>query len=86
MKIVFIGAIWCPSCLLMKSRIRKLIASGASAQLVEYDFDNDLEAIEKYEVGSILPVIVFEQDGIETSRIVGEESLRRLKEVVEGRI
>lgn len=86
MKIIFIGAIWCPSCLLMKSRLKKLIAGGANAQLVEYDFENDTEAVEKYDIGAILPVIVFEKDGIEIFRIVGEESSRRLKEVVEGRI
>jgi len=84
MKIVFIGAIWCPSCLLMKSRIRKLMIDFPDITLVEYDIDSDIKECEPYAVGKILPLVVLESESGETSRFEGEKSRKDLVCFIEG--
>ncbi|HOP56674.1 MAG TPA: thioredoxin family protein [Bacillota bacterium] len=83
MQIKMIGAMWCPSCLIMRSRIRKLIKIHPEIALVEYDFDMDREKIPEFSDAKILPIIIFEKDGRETFRFVGEKSVSELGKFME---
>ncbi len=78
MKIIFIGAIWCSSCLVMKSRLNVLLKVHPEINFINYDFDDESEKIEPYKIGSILPVIIFENNNTEVLRIVGEKNKRDL--------
>ena len=71
MKIIRISAIWCSSCIIMKSIFNNCI-EGKGIQVVSLDYDTD--DIEKYNVGDILPVYIKIKDGKEIDRLIGEHS------------
>jgi len=82
MKLIKIGAVWCPACLVMTPRINKIVAKY-NLELINYDYDMDSEIIEKYNVGEILPVLIFLDDNnTEINRLIGEQSLKQLEEAI----
>ena len=84
MKIIKITASWCPSCLIMNGMIDDII-SNYNLEMISLDFDLDQEEVEKYEVGTILPVLIkTDDDGTEISRIKGEHSKKEIEEFIEG--
>ena len=84
MKIIKITASWCPSCLIMNSVIDDII-SKHNIEMISYDFDLDEDKITKYNVGTILPVLIkIDDDDIEISRIVGEHKEKEIIEFIEG--
>lgn len=86
MTIIKFSALWCPSCLIMNSRINNIVKQY-NINIVEYDYDIDEDMVSKYNVGSILPVIIFlNQDGLEVKRIIGEKSHKELIKIVEGEL
>lgn len=75
MKIIRISAIWCSSCIIMKSRFNDCIKDkDIDVESLDYDTDD----IEKYNVGDTLPVIIIFKDNKEVDRIIGE---KRFKEI-----
>lgn len=73
MKIIKIGAIWCPGCLVMKKTWNN-ICKNYDLDIVELDYDMDSEEVRKYNVGNVLPVVIFlDKNGNELERIVGEK-------------
>lgn len=83
MKLIKIGAVWCPACLIMSSRINK-ITEKYKIELVNYDYDIDSEIVEKYNIGEILPVLILtDDDNNEIKRIIGEQSIKKLEEFIE---
>ena len=73
MKIIKIGALWCPGCLVMK-KIWNSINSKYDLDITELDYDMDHDKVLEYNVGQILPVIIFENSsGDELERLVGEQ-------------
>ena len=82
MRLIRFEAIWCPSCLVMKQRFNKV--NSSDIDITSYDYDNDEEMVEKYHVGSVLPVIILiDSDGNEIKRFIGEQSLDKLKEILD---
>lgn len=83
MKIIKIGALWCPACLIVNNNLNK-IKKEYSLNIVEYDYDFDSEEVKNYEVGNILPVLIFLNDeNIELKRLIGESSYKLIKETIE---
>ena len=83
MKIIKIGAIWCPGCLVMK-KVWNNILKDYNLDIVELDYDMDSEEVGKYDVGKILPVEIFvDNNGNELERLVGEQKESKLIEVIE---
>ncbi len=80
MKIIKISALWCPGCLIINNSINK-IKEEFGIEIIEHDYDFD--DIEKYNVGNVLPVLIFIKDEKEVSRLVGERSYKEIKEVIE---
>lgn len=60
MKIVFVGAIWCNSCLVAKPIVNKIIQEYSDIIYEEYDFDTHKDIVEKYNLDDALPAIIFE--------------------------
>ena len=49
MKLIKISAMWCPSCLIMNSRINKYLIDK-NVEVIDYDYDIDNEEIKKYNI------------------------------------
>lgn len=82
MKIIKIGAIWCPGCLVMK-KIWKNITSKKELDILELDYDIDNEEVSKYNVGNILPVVIFLDDNNnELERLIGEQKEEKILELI----
>ena len=52
MKVIRISAIWCSSCLIMKSRFNE-VASELNIDIIDYDYDIDTDIVDKYNVTDI---------------------------------
>lgn len=80
MRIIRIGAIWCSSCIIMKSKFNS-IASNYDIEVIDYDYDFNPDMVEKYQVGDILPVYINESNN---TRIIGEVSKEDIIKFIEG--
>ena len=83
MKIIKISAVWCSSCIIMKSRFNDVI-KNYSIEVIDYDYDLEEEEINKFSVGNILPVYIKINDEKEISRLVGEHSKEEIINFIEG--
>ena len=73
MKIIKIGAIWCPGCLVMK-KIWKNILNDYDLDITELDYDRNSEEVKQYNPGKVLPVVIFLDDNNqELERLIGEQ-------------
>lgn len=82
MKLVKVGAVWCPACLVMSSKINKIVGKY-NLELINYDYDIDKDKIDKYNIGKILPeLILLDDNNVEIKRLIGEQSLNKLEEFV----
>ena len=73
MKITRIEAIWCSGCLVMKKIWKEISKEYPEIEITTYDYDMDADAIKKYDVGTVLPVIIFQNDKKE-KRLIGEKT------------
>lgn len=79
MKIIKIGALWCPACIITNNSLNKLKEKyNLDIEELDYDFDD----IEEYDVGDILPVLVFKKDDKEIDRLIGEKTESEIEEVI----
>jgi len=74
MKIIKISAVWCPGCIIMQKKWKKIAESNPEIEFEELDFDMDEELVSKFNVGDTLPVAILFKDGIEVSRLIGEKN------------
>lgn len=72
MKIVKIGAMWCPACIIMKKFWNDIKNEFNNFEFVDYDIDMDEDEVKKYNPGDILPVIIMVENDKEIKRLVGE--------------
>ena len=79
MKIIKISAIWCPACIITNNALNKLKSNYRfELEDLDYDFDD----IESYNVGDILPVLIFVKDDKEIDRLIGEKNYKEIEEVL----
>ena len=81
MKITKIEAIWCSGCLVMKKVWKEVAKEYPNIEITTYDYDMDPEMVQKYNVGTILPVIIF-QNGNEEKRLIGERTKDEVVNVI----
>ena len=81
MKIIKIGAIWCPGCLVMKKVWKNIMTDYENINIIEYDYDMDTEIVSKYKIGDILPVVIVMNNNQELTRIIGEKSKKELNKI-----
>lgn len=83
MKVLKFGAVWCPGCLIMKPRWKEIEVEYPWLKTQYYDFDQDKEIINKYNINTVLPVFVFlDKDDKEFLRLNGEISKDKLIEII----
>lgn len=73
MEVIRISAVWCSSCLVMKSRVNE-VASELNVKITDYDYDIDSDMVDKYDVSDILPVIIKGD-----KRLVGEHTKEEIR-------
>ncbi len=84
MKVLKFGAVWCPGCLVMKPRWGEIESENQWLQTEYHDFDNDKEAVEKYNINDVLPAFVFlDKEGKEFLRLTGEISKDKLIQIID---
>lgn len=83
MRIIKIGAIWCPGCIVMK-KVWNNIQKDYNLDITELDYDIDSEKVKRYNVGNVLPVVIFlDKDNDELDRVVGEQKEEKLIELID---
>ncbi len=82
-KVIRITAIWCPSCIIMKNRYDDALKT-IPCEVTDYDFDDDELLYQSYQIGTTLPVVIFEENGHELLRVIGEKSKKELHKLLEG--
>lgn len=78
MRIIKINAMWCPGCLISKSIWSEIEKEYINNEYINLDYDLDEDEVEKYNVGDILPVVIFLQDNKEIKRIIGEKTKKEI--------
>lgn len=84
MKIIKIGALWCPACLITNKAIKKISLEYPNIIIEELDYDYDEDEVSKYNVGTKLPILIFLDGDREITRLIGEKNYKEIKEIVEG--
>ena len=83
MRIIKIGAIWCPGCLVMRKIWNNIIKDYSELEIVELDYDMDNEEVMKYNPGKDLPVVIFVSSrGEELDRLIGEQKEEIIREKI----
>ena len=84
MKIIKIGAVWCPGCLIMKKVWNNIIKDYSNLEIINLDYDMDSEEVSKYNPGKVLPVVIFLDDNDqELERLIGEQKEETLREMID---
>ena len=84
MKIIKIGAIWCPGCLVMKKIWKSITELYPNIDIKDLDYDINSEEIKKYNPGKVLPVIIFLDDNDnELERLIGEQKEKDLISIID---
>lgn len=85
MKVLKIGAVWCPECLVMRPIWKKIEAQNPWLETEYYEYDDNKDVIEKYGLKeSVIPTFIFlDKDGNEITRFVGEVEEKVLLEAIE---
>lgn len=83
MKIIRISSIWCSSCIVTHKDFKKLQENYKDFEYIEYDYDEDTEMVEKYQIGKIIPVIIIvDENDHEITRIIGEKKYSEIEEII----
>ena len=84
MKIIKIGAVWCPGCLVMKKVWNNINKDYSELLIEELDYDMNNDKVLEYNVGNILPVVIFIDDkGMEIERLIGEQKESVLRDKID---
>ena len=81
MKIIRINAMWCSGCLSMKKLWKDIEKEYPDLDIITYDYDMDEEEVKKYNVGKILPVVIFIKNNVQ-KRLIGEKKKEEIIEVI----
>lgn len=83
MKIIKINAVWCPACIVTNKIWKEVKRDYPDLEIEELDFDFDEDEVKKYEVGDILPVVIFMNENKEVERLIGEKSKDEIYDFIE---
>lgn len=84
MKIVKIGAMWCPACIAMNKYYNEIRNEYNNIIFEDLDIDSDEDEASKYGDTDILPVLIFLENGKEVRRIKGEKTKEQIKSFING--
>ena len=74
MKILKFNAIWCSGCIVMKKIMKEIEEEYSNIEIESHDYDMDEDMVKKYNIGEIIPVLVFlDKNNNEIGRLIGEK-------------
>lgn len=82
MQITIIDAVWCNACLVMKKVWKDIKKENPNLNITEYDYDIDEEEIKNFNVGEVLPVMIFD-NGKNQIRLTGEKTKDEILKTIE---
>ena len=83
MKIIKIGAMWCPACIVTNKYWKQIIEKYNEIEFIDYDIDMDEEEVKKLNVGDTLPEIIIYNENNVVKRIVGEKKKEEIEREIE---
>ena len=84
MKVLKIGAEWCPGCLIMRPRWQKIETENSWLESEYFDFNESKDIVEKYKIDDKLPLFIFlDNDGVEIDRAQGEIPEKGIVDLIE---
>ncbi len=84
MKILKFNAIWCSGCLVMKKAMKEIQELYPNIEIESYDYDIDQDQVEKWNIGEIIPVLIFtDENNNEISRLIGEKTKKEIIKEIE---
>ncbi len=83
MKIIKIGAMWCPACIVTNKYWKQIIEKYNEIEFINYDIDIDEEKVKELNIGDTLPeIIIYDENNI-VKRIVGEKKKEEIEREIE---
>lgn len=83
MKILKFNAIWCSGCIVMKKIMKEIEEQYPNITIESYDYDMDEDMVKKWNIGDIIPVLVFlDEQGNEIGRLIGEKTKKEIIEEI----
>lgn len=84
MKIIKIGAVWCPGCLVMKKVWKNIMNDYPNLDIIDLDYDMNSNEVSNYNPGKVLPIVIFlDKDNNELERLIGEKSEEDLRRTID---
>ncbi len=83
MRIIKINAVWCPACIVSNKIWKNVLVDYPDLEIEELDLDFDSDEVKKYNVGDILPVVIFMDGEKEIFRLIGEKTKEEIYKAVE---
>ena len=75
MKIIKVGAMWCPACIITNKYWKELKQKYNKIDFNDLDIDMDEDEVKPLNIGNTLPVvIIFDDNSKEVKRIIGEKN------------
>lgn len=82
MKVLKIGADWCPECVIMRPRWEEIEKIMPDLQTEYADYDKQTEIKEKYQIDHVPTFIFLDKDGRELHRVRGLAEKDELMEII----
>lgn len=83
MKVIKIGAVWCPGCVIMKPRWEEIEKEIPELETEYFDADENKEILEKYEVKNLPTFIFLDKDENVILKMDGEIDKEELLKIIE---
>lgn len=85
MKVLKIGAVWCPNCIVMRPRWEKIEKDFPNIETEYLDYDEHEDMLkEKYQIGDSLPVFIYlDKNGLELERQIGAVTSKEICQLLD---
>lgn len=83
MKIIKIGAVWCPICIVFKNKLLEIQKQNPSLQVEYVDIDENPEIKQQYGIDDVPMIVVLDDANNIMAKFQGESALTNLLKFIE---